>query len=113
MDLINMPNNLDIAEINFPTHDNDGAKLMAPLLIQRELCERFGGCTAYDGHGSWVNANGKLYSEPVKIIKVAFKASQRNINILKHICFKHGKRAKQEAVYYSINNKATILDTRF
>ena len=107
-----MPNNLDIAEINFPTHDNDGAKLMAPLLIQRELCERFGGCTAYDGHGSWVNDNGKLYAEPVKIIQTAFKNNPKNRLFLKNLVKKYGKLSKQEAVYLSINNKANIINIK-
>ena len=51
---------MDIAQINFPIKDNDGVKLKAPLLIQKELCAKFGGCTAYNGAGSWVNKRGKL-----------------------------------------------------
>ena len=103
-------NNLHVAEINFPTHDNDGAALMAPTLIQRELCQHFGGCTVYDGHGSWVNAQNKLFSEPVKIIKCAIENSQRNRQIIKDIVVRYGRIARQEAVYYSIDNKAEIID---
>ena len=79
MDLI-----MDIAQINFPINDNDGAKLMAPLLIQKELCAEFGGCTAYDGAGSWVSDDGKLYAEPVKIIQTAFKNNSKNRLFLKN-----------------------------
>lgn len=107
MDLI-----MDIAQINFPINDNDGDKLMAPLLIQKELCAEFGGCTAYDGAGSWVSDDGKLYAEPVKIIQTAFKNNYKNRLFLKNLVKKYGKLSKQEAVYLSINNKADIINIK-
>lgn len=103
---------MDIAQINFPVNDNDGVKLKTPLLIQKELCKQFGGCTAYDGAGSWVNSDGKLYAEPVKIIQTAFKNNYKNRLFLKNLVKKYGKLSKQEAVYLSINNKANIIDIK-
>ena len=103
---------MDIAQINFPIKDNDGAKLKAPLLIQKELCAKFGGCTAYNGAGSWVNERGKLYAEPVKIIQTAFKNNIKNRLFLKNLVKKYGKLSKQEAVYLAINNKADIINIK-
>ena len=104
--------NMDIAQINFPIKDNDGVKLKAPLLIQKELCAKFGGCTAYNGAGSWVNERGKLYAEPVKIIQTAFKNNIKNRLFLKNLVKKYGKLSKQEAVYLAINNKADIINIK-
>ena len=103
---------MDIAQINFPINDNDGVKLKTPLLIQKELCKQFGGCTAYDGAGSWVNEHGKLYAEPVKIIQTAFKNNSKNRLFLKNLVKKYGRISKQEAVYLSINNKADIINIK-
>lgn len=103
---------MDIAQINFPIKDNDGVKLKAPLLIQKELCAQFGGCTAYDGAGSWINREGKLYAEPVKIIQTAFKNNSKNRLFLKNLVKKYGKLSNQEAVYLSINNKASIIEIK-
>ena len=103
---------MDIAQINFPINDNDGVKLKAPLLIQKELCAQFGGCTAYDGAGSWINERGTLYAEPFKIIQTAFKNNSKNRLFLKNLVKKYGKLSKQEAVYLSINNKASIIDIK-
>jgi len=103
---------MDIAQINFPINDNDGVKLKAPLLIQKELCAQFGGCTAYDGAGSWINERGTLYAEPVKIIQAAFKNNNKNRLFLKNLVKKYGKLSKQEAVYLAINNKASIINIK-
>lgn len=70
MDLI-----MDIAQINFPINDNDGAKLMAPLLIQKNYANNLAVAqpTTVPAHGLMSMANYtlsllRLYKQPLKII---------------------------------------------
>ena len=49
----------------------------------------------YDGHGSWVNAQNKLFSEPVKNHKMrAIENGQRNRQIIKDIVVRYGRIAQ-------------------
>ena len=58
-----------------PTHDRDGKSLTpeqvfeAVQRVERDLCERFGGCTTVNGHGAWVNPMGDIIHEPVAIVE--------------------------------------------
>ena len=67
--------NMDIAQINFPINDNDGAKLMAPLLIQKEYALSLAGVQpmTVPAHGLMSMANYmlsqlRLYKQHLKII---------------------------------------------
>jgi len=100
-----------LSKINFPQKDNNGHDLtFLNKLLQKELCQSFGGCTVSSGFGSWVNQNNKLYSEPVNIFEVATKASPKVKTALKRLAVKFGKMANQEAVYFVYNNKPEIVD---
>lgn len=99
-----------IAQINLPLFDNDGASLASVHEnLQRDLCTIFGGYTVTEGQGAWMDG-GKLYAEPVAIYQVAYDhrvtADQSVIDAAQH----YGRAAKQIAVFYVIDGKATIAD---
>jgi hypothetical protein len=103
---------MDIAQIMFPKYDNQGHKLTTPKMLEKELCQKFGGCTVYDGNGSWINNKGKLYAEPVSIIQTAYKNTAKNKSFIKKLIVKYGKLSSQEAVFLSLNNKAKIINLK-
>lgn len=100
-----------LSKINFPQKDNNGQDLtFLNKLLQKELCQSFGGCTVSSGHGSWVNKQNRLFSEPVNIFEIATKASPKVRTALKRLAVKFGKMAQQEAVYIVYDNKPQIIN---
>jgi hypothetical protein len=58
--------------IILPVNGNDGEPLLqVHVALRKALVQEFGGFTAVDGAGGWVNADGVLVSEPVTVYDVA------------------------------------------
>lgn len=60
--------------VTVPSRDRDGVPLggqreYALDYVESELSRLFGGATATDGHGAWLNSNGQLVKEDVTIVQ--------------------------------------------
>lgn len=74
----------------------------------RQCIDAFGGCTVVKGDGHWKNDNGKLYSEPVKVVSV-YSGKQQDIVDLQHIARQYKQAAKQEAVLMAIDGNPEFI----
>ena len=97
-------------KIIIPLRDNDGAD-NAPV-IERAVgtfCAAFGGATAWDATGYWVNPEGKLYAEPVRVIVSAATDAAKAKNALSSLARDVLDLTDQEAVFTSVDGEADII----
>ena len=96
-----------------PQHDNEGNSLQrVKHYAELSLCKAFGGCTVSSAHGSWVDPNGKLVSEPVWQLVSACEPSPENEAKLENIARYIGREGRQQAVYLRhANGNVSILET--
>lgn len=98
-------------ELIIPTNDNDGsdnAEIIKSAIT--DLCKLYGGATVYNASGYWVNDEGRLYEDEVKVLvsaatdKEAAKAELHNLarDIL--------DLTDQEAVFVSVGGDAEIIE---
>jgi hypothetical protein len=88
------------ARINLPVADNSGKPLDTVRdQLARALAESFGGFTLTRGRGGWINADGKLYDEPVHVFDVAAEDNADSETKLEAIADWLKVAANQEAVY--------------
>lgn len=64
-----------LAQIVLPKADNDGKSLVwVHEMLQKRLCEAYGGFTAVDSYGGWIDPkDGKLYKEEGVLYSVAVR----------------------------------------
>lgn len=97
-------------KIIIPLRDNDGADNAS--VIERAVgtfCAAFGGATAWDATGYWVNPEGKLYAEPVRVIVSAatdVAAAKQELAALARDVL---DLTDQEAVFISLGGDADII----
>ena len=97
-----------LAQLNLPTTTNSGKSTKKQLnQLEIETCEKFGGVTAFNGVGKWVDKN-KLYFDKLRIYQVAIE--KKNKKEFVAMCKKYGKLTKQLAIYIVINNKPKIIN---
>ncbi len=95
-------------QLNLPTTTNSGKSTKKQLnQLEIETCEKFGGVTAFNGVGKWVDKN-KLYFDKLRIYQVAIE--KKNKKEFVAMCKKYGKLTKQLAIYIVINNKPKIIN---
>ena len=95
-------------QLNLPTTTNSGKSTKKQLnQLEIETCEKFGGVTAFDGVGKWVDKN-KLYFDKLRIYQVAIEKKDKKKFLT--MCKKYGKLTKQLAIYIVINNKPKIIN---
>jgi len=95
-------------QLNLPTTTNSGKSTKKQLnQLEIETCEKFGGVTAFNGVGKWVDKN-KLYFDKLRIYQVAIEPKDKKEFIA--MCKKYGKLTKQLAIYIVINNKPKIIN---
>ena len=95
-------------QLNLPTTTNSGKSTKKQLnQLEIETCEKFGGVTAFDGVGKWVDKN-KLYFDKLRIYQVAIEPKNKKEFVA--MCKKYGKLTKQLAIYIVINNKPKIIN---
>lgn len=63
------------------------------------IAKTFGGFTATEGRGGWVNPNGKLFDESILRVIIACDNTPENSGKLKQIALNYKEAASQEAVY--------------
>jgi hypothetical protein len=95
-------------QLNLPTTTNSGKSTKKQLnQLEIETCEKFGGVTAFNGVGKWVDKN-KLYFDKLRIYQVAIEKKDKKEFVT--MCKKYGKLTKQLAIYIVINNKPKIIN---
>ena len=95
-------------QLNLPTKTNSGKSTKKQLnQLEIETCEKFGGVTAFNGVGKWVDKN-KLYFDKLRIYQVAIEKKDKKEFVA--MCKKYGKLTKQLAIYIVINNKPKIIN---
>jgi len=95
-------------QLNLPTTTNSGKSTKKQLnQLEIETCEKFGGVTAFNGVGKWVDKN-KLYFDKLRIYQVAIEKKEKKEFVA--MCKKYGKLTKQLAIYIVINNKPKIIN---
>lgn len=89
-----------IAQIILPKADNDGKSLVwVHELLQHKLCAAFGGFTAIDSFGGWVDPKtDKLYKEDGVLYNVAVRGYSDAFT-LRQIAAWALQEAKQEAIF--------------
>ena len=98
-----------IAKIIIPTHDNDGRSLESEIESTiKSMCSEFGGATVFDARGCWVNNDGKLYDEPVKVIESAAVRDPRTT--LDRLAAQLLEETGQEAIYTQAGQDTKIID---
>lgn len=102
------------ASIICPQADNSGRSLYMVLeTAQKNLAQAFGGFTCTRGKGGWVNGQGKLITEPVNVLTVAYDPSPVNDAKLASVANYIGQAGNQEAVYVRYaSGDVEIIDTK-
>jgi len=96
-------------QLNLPTTTNSGKSTKKQLnQLEIETCEKFGGVTAFNGVGKWVDKN-KLYFDKLRIYQVAIEKKDKKEFLA--MCKKYAIKTKQKAYYVVINNKPKIINT--
>ena len=96
-------------QLNLPTTTNSGKSTKKQLnQLEIETCEKFGGVTAFNGVGKWVDKN-KLYFDKLRIYQVAIEKKDKKKFLA--MCKKYARKTKQKAYYVVINNKPKIINT--
>lgn len=99
-------------EIIIPNQNNSGESLEAVITgIKTNMCQLFGGFTAFDAQGGWVSDEGKLYQEQVTVLVSAVaddkaEEAQMILAIARNVL----EITDQLAVFVSIDGKAQIID---
>lgn len=101
------------ARLIIPTKDKQGVD--ASQRIAREvkfLCRVFGGATESEGVGSWLDGQGVLIREPVRIIDVACDEAS-DWEVRDAVC-RLGAALDQDAVYFrGTSGRAEIIDRKY
>lgn len=89
-----------LAQIVLPKNDNDGKSLVwVHELLQHKLCAAYGGFTAVDSFGGWIDPkDGKLYKEEGVVYHVAVRG-YTDAFTLRQIAAWALEEAKQEAIF--------------
>jgi len=103
---------LRLAQIILPKADNEGRDLGAVhYSLRRAIASEFGGFTALDSFGGWIDDSGKLYEESGVTYQIACEDSESSRLKLRDIAIIHGRAAAQLAVFVSYpNGAAEIID---
>lgn len=90
-----------------PTYGNEGNSLEYPLdLLRQVIVKKHGGLTEIEGNGQWLDATGKLYSEPVHIFTIAMEHTSDNMQWLRDTAQWLRQAARQKCVYIRQPNGA-------
>ena len=89
-----------IAQIILPKFDNDGKTLAwQHEQYQKAFCACFGGYTAYDVRGGWMNEHGKLFHDESVSYHIAMDDTEENRDKLRKLAEAAAGECKQEAIF--------------
>lgn len=98
-------------ELVIPHRDNDGSD-NGPVIESaiRRVCGVFGGATVFDARGYWLNAEGRLYVDPVAVIVSAATDREAARAELLALAREVLAATDQEAVFLSVGGDAEIVE---
>lgn len=89
-----------IAQIILPKQDNDGKSLTwAHDIYQKAFCSAFGGFTAYDVRGGWMNDKGILYQDESVSYHIAMDDTFANAEKLRGLAKAAALECRQECIF--------------
>lgn len=89
-----------IAQFVIPKLDNDGQTLdWQHEVYQEAFCKVFGGFTAYNVSGGWINEQGKLFRDESVSYHIAMDETPACINALRTLARAAATECKQEAIF--------------
>lgn len=102
-----------LAQIVLPKQGNKGENLSsAHAFIRQALCHHFGGFTALDSFGGWIDpATGTEYMEPGLTYQTGMVNSPENAATLRAIAERAGRMAGQLAMAVTLPNRSFEIIT--
>jgi hypothetical protein len=98
-------------ELIIPKLDNDGSDNSQVIdSAIATMCKTFGGATAYDANGFWVNESGKLFKDAVTVLVAAATQKEEANNAAIDLAKKVLAATDQEAVFVSVGGDAKIIE---
>lgn len=92
-----------IAQIILPKTDNDGNSLTwAHVAYQRAFCTVFGGFTAYDVRGGWMDDSGRIYQDESVSYHIAMDDTLANAEKLRGLAKAAALECTQECIFIVI-----------
>lgn len=89
-----------IAQFVIPKQDNEGKSLVwHHEQYMKAFCACFGGFTAYDVRGGWMNEHGKLYHDESVSYHIAMDDTAENVAKLRKLAEAAAGECKQEAIF--------------
>ncbi|AUQ92776.1 hypothetical protein PhaeoP24_04218 (plasmid) [Phaeobacter inhibens] len=98
-------------ELIIPTLDNDGSDNSA--IIERniaQMCKLYGGATVTDAKGYWINDEGRLFEDAVKVLVSATTDKDSAMAELEKLAQDILDATDQEAVFLSVGGEAKIIE---
>ncbi len=98
-------------ELIIPQNDNDGSdnsEVIRNAVIS--MCQTYGGATVFDAAGFWVNTDGHLYEDAVKVITSAATEETGARADLRKLARMVLDATDQEAVFLSVGGQAEIIE---
>lgn len=94
-----------IAQFVIPKLDNDGKTLVWQHQVYQEaFCACFGGYTAYDVRGGWMNEHGKLFHDESVSYHIAMDDTAENAAKLRKLAQAAAGELKQECIFIVLPN---------
>lgn len=98
-------------ELIIPAKDNDGsdnAEVVKSAI--KDFCKLYGGATVYDAAGYWINEDGRLYEDQVKVLVSAATDKASAKTELRDLAKAVLRATDQEAVFLSVGGEAEIIE---
>lgn len=97
-------------EMIIPNLDNDGSD-NAPIIegAVKRMCELYGGVTAYQAQGHWVNETRRLYKDDVTVL-ISAALENDHWGDLRELGQMVLESTDQEAVFIARGDQAEILE---
>lgn len=99
------------AKLIIPSKDNAGNDLSE--IVERNIvamCKLYGGATAYEARGYWVNDAGRLFADPVVVICSQATTKAKAQEDLRELARDILAETDQEAVFLSVSGEAEIIE---
>lgn len=94
-----------IAQIILPKSDNDGKSLTwVHSQYQKTFCIVFGGFTAYDIRGGWMDDSGRIYQDESVSYHIAMEDTEGERNRLRGLASAARLECKQECIFIVLPN---------
>ena len=94
-----------IAQIILPKFDNDGNSLVwHHQTYQKAFAYHYGGFTAYDVRGGWMNEDGKMFHDESVAYHIAMDDNNGNIEKFRGLAQAAAGEFQQECIFIALPN---------